>query len=331
MALHVGLPPERIFFTGTNVRTDELEWLIRHHIQLNIDSLSMAERVVHMDSGLRLGVRINPGVGAGHHEHVVTGSEESKFGLHADALPALCALLAKHGHTITRLHAHIGSGIMDADPFVVLIDTMHRTLQRLQGSPGFAIESIDLGGGFGIPYHPTEAPLNLPALAHTLMQHFRSCFGPTMHLILEPGRYLVADSTVLATRVTTIKPTPHVTFAGIDAGFNVLLRPILYEAYHHIVAATKMNAAATHEYTVCGPICESGDLFGRHRNLPELAEGDLLAVCDVGAYGFAMASTYNTRPRPAELLVFDGQDYIIRQRETIDDLMRGQIIPDVLA
>lgn len=329
-ALHVGIPPDRIFFTGTNPRTDELEWLVRHHIQINLDSLSMAQRIVRMADAQRLGVRINPGVGAGHHEHVVTGSEETKFGLHADALPALCALLAQHGHTLTRLHAHIGSGVMDQDPFLILIDAMHRTAEQVRGLSGVALDTIDLGGGLGVPYHPTETALDLPHIARAITEQFRADFGPTMQLFLEPGRFLVADSTILLTRVNTIKPTPHVTFAGIDAGFNTLLRPVLYDAYHHIVAATKMNAPATHRYTICGPICETGDVLGRQRELPALAEDDLLAVCDVGAYGFAMASTYNGRPLPAEVLVLDGQDYVIRHRGNFDDLLRGQTVPDVL-
>lgn len=326
-ALQAGFPPERIFFTGTNPRTDELEWLVHHQIQINLDSLSMAQRLIRMATGQRLGVRINPGVGAGHHEHVVTGTEETKFGLHADALPTLCTLLARHGHTLTRLHAHIGSGIMDADPYLILIDAMHRTAEQLRQLPAASLDTIDLGGGLGIPYHPTDTALDADQIAAAINQRFRSCFGPTMRLLLEPGRYLVGDSTILLTRVNTIKPTPHVTFAGIDAGFNTLLRPVLYDAYHHIVAATKMDLAPTHRYTVCGPICETGDFFGRHRELPALAEGDLLAVYDVGAYGFTMASTYNSRPRPPEILVLDGEAHVMRHRETIDDLLRGQSIP----
>lgn len=331
IARRAGFSPQRIFFTGTSPRTDELQWLAREGVAINLDSLSMAERLLPFVTGGTFGVRINPGVGAGHHEHVVTGAEETKFGLHMETLPALCDLLHRHGHQLTRLQAHIGSGITDPDPFLILIDAMHRAHQCIAHHPAVAIDTIDLGGGFGIPYQPGEPPLDLQALGGTVVARFQECFGGERHLLLEPGRYLVAESTVLLTRVTTLKPTPHVTFAGVDAGFHTLLRPILYNAYHHIVAAERMDAPTDQRYTICGPICETGDLFGRQRSLPTLREGDLLAICDTGAYGAAMSSTYNSRPRPAEILVHAGTAHLMRTRETIDDVVRRDQLPSFLA
>lgn len=324
LALHAGFPAERLYFTGTNPRDDELEWLVQHGITCNLDSLSMARRLAPLLRAANLGVRVNPRVGAGHHEHVITGAEDSKFGVHAQDLPAVCAVLRAHGHRLTRLHAHIGSGIMEPAPYLVAIDELARVAAELREPHGMPIDTVDIGGGFGIPYHPEEVALDVAAMAGAIGERFRAHFGPAVHLILEPGRYLVADSTLLLTRVNTIKPTPQHCFVGVDAGMQLLTRIPLYEAYHHIVAATKLDQPATHRYEICGPICETGDVLGRDRALPPLAEGDLLAICDTGAYGFAMASTYNGRPLPAEVLVHDGRAQLLRAREGFADLLRGQ-------
>lgn len=323
-ALRVGAKPEQIMFTGTNPRDDELRWLAERNVWINIDSLSMARRLLPHCSARSFSIRINPGVGAGHHEHVVTGTEETKFGLREEELPELLALCAAHGHRVARLHAHIGSGIMEANPFLTLIDELGRIAKGCAGHPAVALEAVDIGGGFGVPYHPDDTALDLPALATAIGKRFRQWFGPTTTLMVEPGRYFVAESTLLLTRVNTIKATPQTTFLGVDAGFHTLLRPMLYNAYHHIIAPTKMGEPMTYRYTICGPICETGDILGHHCPLPEIREGDLLAICDTGAYGFAMASTYNSRPRPAEIMVIEGKAHLTRRRETIDDLFQFQ-------
>lgn len=324
LALHAGFPAERLYFTGTNPRDDELDWLVQHGIACNLDSLSMARRLAPRRDAATFGVRVNPGIGAGHHEHVVTGADDSKFGVHGDELATLCELLHAHGHRLTRLHVHIGSGIMTPDPYLAVIDALARIAADLKGRPGVAIETIDLGGGFGIPYRPEETALDLPAMARAIGTRFRDRFGATMQLVLEPGRSLVADSTVLLTRVNTIKPTPQRCFVGVDAGMHLMIRIPLYDAYHHIVAATKLDRPATQRYDICGPICETGDVLGRDRLLPALVEGDLLAICDAGAYGQAMASTYNSRPLPAAVLVQDGQPQLLQERGTYEELLRWQ-------
>lgn len=324
IALRAGFAPENIYFTGTNPRDDHLQTLLDLNVHINIDSLSIARRIAPLAQGREFGLRINPSVGAGHHEHVNTGSATSKFGLHADDVDAACGYLAEYGHQVTRLHAHIGSGIVDADPFVNMMAALGRTFRSCESLSNVAIKTIDIGGGFGIPYRPDDTTLDVQAAANAIIAAMDEHFPSRCQLLLEPGRYLVADSTVLLSRVTSIKPGPRHTYVGLDTGMHQLLRPALYQSYHHIVAAEKMTHASTHSYHFTGPICESADVVGADRELPELAEGDLVAICDAGAYGMTMASTYNSNPFPAEVLITNGSPHLARERGSVDDLLRGQ-------
>lgn len=314
LCLKVGFKPEQIMFTGTNPRNDELEYLAKSGVAINLDSLSMARRFPK-DQARHFSIRINPRVGAGHHEHVITGHEETKFGLHENDLPKLADFLKSRGDKITGLHAHIGSGIMDEAPYLVLIDELARISKFLADHCGMPITHIDIGGGYGIPYEPNETPLDITVVATAIWKRIDELFPKRPHLAIEPGRFIIAESTYLLTRINTVKETPRIIFLGVDAGFNTLVRPTMYDAYHHIVAATHMDQPANMHYTICGPICETGDILGSKRALPTCAEGDLLAICDAGAYGFAMASRYNTRGLPAEVLVENGRARVIRERE----------------
>lgn len=317
LCLKAGFTAERIMFTGTNPRNDELEYLAKSGVRINLDSLSMARRFPQ-DKTRDFSIRINPRVGAGHHEHVVTGHEDTKFGLHESDLPQLTELMHSRGCRITGLHAHIGSGIMDASPYLVLIDELARISKTMTTQFQMPITSIDIGGGFGIPYRPEECPIDIDATATAIWQRITELFPQRPHLAIEPGRFIVAESTYLLTRINTVKETPVVNFLGVDAGFNTLVRPTMYDAYHYIVAATKMNAPQDQHYTICGPICETGDILGTQRTLPAMTEDDLLAICDAGAYGFTMSSRYNTRGLPAEVMVDNGKTRLIRAREAFD-------------
>lgn len=314
LCLKAGFTPDQIMFTGTNPRNDELAYLATSRVAINLDSLSMARRFPQ-DHPRAFSIRINPRVGAGHHEHVITGHEETKFGLHEADLAKLAELLKARGDRITGLHAHIGSGIMDEAPYLVLIDELARISKFLSEKCGMTIDSLDIGGGFGIPYEPNEKPLDIAAVATAIWNRIDEMFAKRPHLSIEPGRFIVAESTYLLTRINTVKETPRITFLGVDAGFNTLVRPTMYGAYHHIVAATRMNQPTTQHYTICGPICETGDILGSKRALPHCNEDDLLAICDAGAYGFSMASHYNTRGLPAEIMVEAGKVRVIRERE----------------
>lgn len=314
LCLKAGFKTDQIMFTGTNPRNDELAYLAKTGVAINLDSSSMARRFPK-DRPQDFSIRINPRVGAGHHEHVVTGHEETKFGLHENDLPKLADFLKSCGDKITGLHAHIGSGIMDEAPYLVLIDELARISKFLADKCGMPITHIDIGGGYGIPYEPGEAPLDIAAVATAIWKRIDEMFPKRPELAIEPGRFIIAESTYILTRINTVKETPRITFLGVDAGFNTLVRPTMYDAYHHIIAATHVDQPADRHYTICGPICETGDILGAKRALPVCAEGDLLAICDAGAYGFAMASRYNTRGLPAEVMVENGKARIIRERE----------------
>jgi diaminopimelate decarboxylase len=227
------------------------------------------------------------------------------------------------GFEVEGLHCHIGSGIMEFRPFLEVVDVMRELAERIEKSTGVEFEFIDIGGGFGVPYRPGEREFELEKLAREISPRFR---GKT--LAIEPGRYIVADSTILLTRVNTIKETEKKTFVGVDAGFNTLIRPAMYGAYHHIVLVG--GAEGEKRYDIAGPLCESGDLLAVDRELQEVKEGDLIAIMDVGAYGFSMCSNYNSRPKPAEVMVKDGNYYLIREREKLEDLIAHQTIPEEL-
>ncbi len=226
------------------------------------------------------------------------------------------------------LHCHIGSQILDVSPFVEAMRKMMDIAGAVVAAGG-EINTIDVGGGLGIQYHP-ETPAPTPAdLAAAILPVFRDkCrdLGIKPKLILEPGRSIVADTTIMLTRVNVVKKA-HVNFAACDAGFNVLARPMLYDSYHHVVVANRASAPAEETYTVVGPICETGDVLAKDRQLPKLERGDVLAFLDAGAYGFSMASQYNGRPRPVEVLVSGSEAEVTRRAEDPSALLAGQRIP----
>jgi diaminopimelate decarboxylase len=328
MALTSGYIPERILFTGTSVRTDEIKFLLDSNVTLNIDSFSELERVTKIQTPKLLSFRINPEVGAGHHEHCITAGKQSKFGLwETDAVKAYKAA-QQAGVERFGIHMHIGSGILEPKPFQAALDKLLAVAKRVHEQAGINFEFIDIGGGIGVPYKPEDKALDLQAFSDKVLSQFKAklvqySLGEP-YLWVEPGRFLVADACVLLTTVNTIKSTPYRNFAGVDAGFNTLIRPTMYGSYHPILVANKLVATEEEKYDVAGPICESGDLLAKDRKLPSLEEGDLLAVLNTGAYGFAMSSQYNARPRAAEVLVNNGKYRLIREREQLDDLMRGQ-------
>lgn len=319
LVLKAGFSSTKILFTGNNVTDEEMKFVKEHDVLINIDSLSQLKRYGKNYPNSEISVRINPNVGAGHHPHVITGGPKSKFGIYYSRRDEIKRIASHYNLKIVGLHMHIGSGILKPEPFFLGIESLLNTAK------GFCdLEFIDIGGGLGIPYKPQEKPLDLKKFGQKLSKIFDS-YAKThgkVALRLEPGRYLVAGSGVLLTRVNTVKKTQHRIFIGTDTGFNHLIRPILYGAHHEIVVANKAGWEKTQKVDVCGNICESGDFFARNRIMPEIDEGDLLAIMDVGAYGFSMSSNYNFRPRPAEVLVSSNKVKIIRRRETVEDMLR---------
>jgi diaminopimelate decarboxylase len=328
MALKAGFSPERILFTGTSVRNDELQFLVDSNVVVNVDSLSQLDRLLSKAVPILLSVRVNPEIGAGYHSHVITAGKHSKFGVwEEDALKAY-ETAKKAGVKRFGMHMHVGSGVLDVEPFVLALEKLLSIAKRVHDQVGVEFEFIDMGGGLGVPYKPEDEELDLTLFSDKVLALFKRRVDEyglgEPFFCVEPGRYLVCDAGVLLTAVNTVKTTPFKKFAGVDAGFNTLIRPTMYESYHPVLVANKLGSPEEETYDVVGPICESGDALARDRRLPKIEEGDFLAVLNAGAYGFSMSSQYNARPRAAEVLVKNGKYTLIRERETLEDLLSGQ-------
>ena len=225
------------------------------------------------------------------------------------------------------IHCHIGSGIMEVSPFTETVNKMMDLVAQI--CDFIDLEFVDIGGGFGIPYHKNEKVPTPQDWADAIIPVFKArCkdLGISPELHVEPGRFMVADSTVLLTHVNTVKKA-YANFVGVDAGFNTLIRPAMYDSYHEVVVANKAGEGDAGTYTIAGPVCESGDILARNRQLPTTKKDDIIALLDAGAYGFCMSSQYVGRPRCAEVLVHGGRAELIRKRETYDDLLQNQLIP----
>jgi len=342
-SIRTGFSPDRILFTGNNVTNDELKYVDGTCVRINIDSISALKRLAKIvnPEGYKISFRVNPMVGAGHHEHCITGGEMSKFGIKESEAVEVYQMAKDMGFNPVGMHTHIGSGILDLEPFKLATNVLMDIAGSVAQGADIDFEFLDLGGGFGIPYTPEENLLDIGPFAEEITAVFKSKLSeygmdgnnkPSMYI--EPGRYLVGDASLLLTRVNTVKKS-YRKFIGVDSGFNTLLRPAMYDSYHHIVVANKAknakeineNTPGTEKVDVAGNVCESGDLFARDRVLPKVEEGDLLAIMNTGAYSFSMGSQYNSRPKAAEVLVKDGESEIIRERETYEDLFNKQVLP----
>jgi diaminopimelate decarboxylase len=338
LARHVGVPPEEILFTGNSKTDAELELAVSERVLINLDALHELDRLERIcrerGAVAKVSFRINPAVSPETHPHLATGLRESKFGIPAEeALQAYRSASEREGIEIAGIHMHIGSQITTPSPYLEAAEKLMDLVGALEGE-GIGLRFVDLGGGIGIPYRRGEPAMTPSDLAEVLIPLLREKIRehrlPEPTLFFEPGRYLVGDASLLLTRVTTLKETPFRKFVGVDAGFQTLLRPILYGAYHETLLANKADRPPGERVTIVGNICESGDLLAEDRDLPPVEEGDWVALLDVGAYGISMASQYNSRPRPAEVLVSQGRGELIRERETLEDLLRHQIVPDRL-
>ncbi|MHC1567294.1 MAG: diaminopimelate decarboxylase [Candidatus Syntropharchaeia archaeon] len=327
LALFAGIPKEKILFNGNSKRDDELRMAVETGVRISVDSMDELRALSRIGKEVEIAFRVNPDVSPSTHPKISTGLRESKFGIPWNEVTSAYAEAANLENVIpVGIHCHIGSQILDLDVFSEATERMMDLVEEVL-SIGIELEFVDLGGGLGIPYREEEEKRTPEDLAEAILPIFerrRKSMGISPRLILEPGRYIVANSTILLSRVNTVKK--H--FVGIDAGFNLLVRPVMYDAYHRVAVANKMDKEPKKRYTIVGPICESGDIIARDRMLPEIEKGDLIAIFDTGAYGFSMSSQYNGRTRCAEVLVYDGRADIIRKRETFDDLLHNQIIPD---
>jgi diaminopimelate decarboxylase/aspartate kinase len=263
---------------------------------VSLDSLYPLEHWGELFSGREIVLRVDLGRGLGHHEKVRTGGSGSKFGLPVEQLDAFLRLADAHGVSVRGLHAHLGSGILDASHWGEVYAQLASLAERI-GSVAF----VDIGGGLGVPSHPGEASLDMLALDRVLRE-VKAAY-PHYQLWMEPGRYLVADAGVLLTRVTQQKGKSALRYLGVDTGMNSLIRPALYDAWHEIVNLTRLDEPATELYQVVGPICESGDVLGTDRRLPAAHEGDVMLIAQAGAYGKVMSSPYNLRDEAQEIIL----------------------------
>ena len=324
MLERAGFPSDRIFFVPNNVSKEELSYAIEHNIMTSLDSLSQLELYGTLNPGGKCAVRLNPGVGAGHHEKVITAGKKTKFGIAEEDIDKIFEIAEKYNLTIAGINQHIGSLFMDPEPYLKAVSNLLRIAVRFKN-----LEFIDFGGGYGIPYHKLdgEADFDMASFKERLepiLDAFVAEYGHAPLFKSEPGRYCVAEGSVILGRVNATKQNAGKKYAGTDIGMNVLVRPSMYDSWHdveiirtgQIVPRENME-----EITVTGNICESGDLLAKDRMLPEIKCGDLACILDTGAYGYSMCSTYNSRPRPAEVMIMaDGSVKLIRRRETIEDL-----------
>ncbi len=334
LALAAGMRPESLLFNGSSKTPADLALAVEKGIRVSVDS---PDELRQLDAAagkagktVDIAFRVNPAIDVPTHPKIATGLATSKFGIPAgEILDAYREALALEHVNPVGIHCHIGSQILAVEPFAREVEVLigvARDLIEIGVDPAF----IDIGGGLGIPYRRETDRAPTPeeyagAVMPVFLRGIRD-LGIEPELWVEPGRWLVADSTVLLTRVNSVK-TAHKTFANVDAGFNLLVRPTMYDSYHEVVAANRADAPAVREYSVTGPICETGDILAKDRMLPTLAAGDLIAVLDAGAYGFAMSSQYNSRPRCAEVLLAGEKAALMRRAETIDDLTAPMVTP----
>lgn len=319
-----GFTPDRIFYISNNVSAKEMKYAIDRDILVSVDSLSQLELYGKINAGGRVAVRFNPGFGAGHHEKVVTAGKNTKFGVQAEFVDGVKTILQKHALRLVGINQHIGSLFLDEDEY---INGVRGLLEIIKQFPG--LEFIDFGGGFGVPYKKGETRLDLQALSEKLSavlnEFLHGHDNKEVVFKIEPGRYVVAECGILLGQVYSIKQNYDKTYIGTDLGMNVLVRPSMYDSYHEVEVLSKKDPSRlAKQVTVVGNICETGDIMAKDRLLPEIHEGDILAVLNAGAYGHVMSSNYNFRLRPAEVLITErGGHQLIRKRDSFEDLVRN--------
>jgi diaminopimelate decarboxylase len=322
LGLHVGFKPENILFTPNSVAFAELVEAKELGVNLNIDNLSLLERFGATFGGsYPVCVRLNPHIEAGGNYKISTGHIDSKFGVSIHQLRHLERVVKGTGLHVRGLHMHTGSEIKDVAVFLRVIEVLFDAAGRFPD-----LEFLDLGSGFKVPYKPGDPETDITSLGQqvaTAFKEFEKEYGRPLETWFEPGKYLVSEAGYLLVEVSTVKHTTATVFAGVNSGFNHLIRPMFYDSYHHISNLSHPNGPER-LYTVVGNICET-DTFAWDRLLPEVREGDILAFHNAGAYGFEMSSSFNSRPRPAEVLLEDGEARLIRRRQTFEDLLAGQV------
>ena len=331
--VQAGGDPARCVFAGVGKTRDEIEYALKLGIySFNIESepelRALAEVARRMGKRAPIAIRVNPGVDPDTHHYISTGKHESKFGISIrHALDVYREAARLDGIEIRGVQMHIGSQITKIAPFVLAIRKTLPLVERVRALAPNTLRFFDIGGGLGIRYRD-ERPPTAVEFARAVTPHLKKI---GLKILLEPGRYIVGNGGVLVTRVVHVKQTPVKRFVIIDAAMNDLIRPVLYGSYHEIIPVAAKSARRKMTADVVGPVCESGDFFAQNRKMAAVTEGELLAVMSAGAYGMVMASNYNARPRPAEVMVRGSRYELVRRRESVKDLVRGETIPQWLA
>ncbi len=323
LGLKAGFTPEEIIYTPNCVSMEEIDLAVKEGVMINIDNISILEQF-----GLKYGntvpicIRINPHVMAGGNINISTGHIDSKFGISIYQMRHVDRVVKNTGLNVIGLHMHTGSDIVDVDIFLRAADILFEQAEHFPD-----LTFIDFGSGFKVPYKPDDHSTDIEELGEKLTARFKefcSEYGRELELWFEPGKFLVSQAGTFLVKVNVLKQTTAAMFVGVDSGLNHLIRPMLYNGYHHITNVSNPEGALR-LYTVVGYICET-DTFGWDRKLNEVREGDILAFNNAGAYGMTMSSNYNSRFRPAEVLIKNGKAALIRRRENLDDILRNQIL-----
>ncbi len=320
LGIKAGFKPESIIYTPNGVSMEEIEAVAKLGVQINIDNLSILELFGQKHPKTPVCIRINPHVMAGGNRKISVGHIDSKFGISIYQVPLIKRIVENTGMAINGIHMHTGSDILDIDTFLRATEILLDVVKQFDN-----IEFVDFGSGFKVPYKERDIATDIEQMGKQLCKRFNDfCteYGKDIALMFEPGKFLVSEAGYFLAKVNVIKQTTSTVFAGIDSGMNHLIRPMLYDAYHHIINISNPNGRERY-YSVVGYICET-DTFGSNRKISEISEGDILCFNNAGAYCFSMASNYNSRYRPAEVLVLKGKDYLIRERETFSDILKNQ-------
>jgi diaminopimelate decarboxylase len=322
LALSVGVDPKKIIYTPNGVSLEEIENVAKKGVQINIDNLSILELFGQKHPEIPVCIRINPHIMAGGNSKISVGHIDSKFGISVHQVPHIKRVVENTGMHVNGIHMHTGSDILDIDTFLRATEILFDVAKKFK-----TIDFIDFGSGFKVPYKEGDISTDIEQLGLQLTERFNSfCkdFGKKVTLMFEPGKFLVSKAGNFLAKVNVVKQTTSTVFAGIDSGFNHLIRPMMYDSYHHITNISNPNGRDRY-YSVVGYICET-DTFGSNRRISEISEGDILCFENAGAYCFSMASNYNSRYRPAEVMIYNNDDYLIRERETFEDLIKNQKI-----
>lgn len=319
--LKAGFAPQDIIYTPNGVSLEEIEKVAQMGVKINIDNLSILEQFGHHYPDIPVCIRINPHIMAGGNTKISVGHIDSKFGISIHQVPHILRIVENTNMTINGVHMHTGSDILDINVFSSAADLLFDVAKDFKD-----LEFIDLGSGFKVPYYEGAAATDIEELGKVLTKRFNTfckVYGKDLTLMFEPGKFLVSEAGKFLAKVNVVKQTTSMVFAGIDSGFNHLARPMMYDAYHHIHNISNPKGKERY-YSVVGYICET-DTFGINRKINEISEGDILCFDNAGAYCFSMASNYNSRFKPAEVLLYNGEDHLIRKRETIEDLFKNQV------